>query len=82
MIHIHLWERWYDLEYDKFNYKIKRLYRHCHICDRWQKEIGGWYECEWGDSFLPEGVNQLIIEGVAKNIIKDIIMRQNSMKVE
>lgn len=80
MIHLHKWIVYYDLKYTELDYHINRTYRYCKICHKWQREHSSWYETSWEDSYIPEGVEDLIIEEKAKTIIKDINMKKNAQR--
>jgi hypothetical protein len=79
-IHIHRWKKYYDIFFGTVTYDIKRTYRHCWYCDRWQRyysdEYGGW----WEDSNTPKGLNSLLEVKYADIEIKKIKMERESME--
>lgn len=79
--HLHKWEKLFDLKllYTGESYRVARVYRHCVYCNKWQREEVLWTDSIWHDSYTPIGVENLIPEKEAKKIIKDRLMKQQSL---
>lgn len=82
MFHLHKWEELWDLKIEELSYSLKRVYRYCEKCGKWQRELNLWHENFWSNSDTPVGVAELISNKKAKKIIEKINRRKNAQLSE
>jgi|WetSurSiteA1Bulk_404760.scaffolds.fasta_scaffold01518_6 hypothetical protein len=80
-MHIHKWEQLWDVYFgaNPSKYEVERIYRHCLVCNKWQRYHSEWGEPSWEDSNEPLGTEYLISKKEAVTRIKKIEMYRESI---
>lgn len=80
-IHFHKWKKFWDVYfYPTPTYEVKRIYRHCSNCGKWQRKyVEQEGDVYWNNSNIPDRYDSLMIEKEAREKIKLVNMEKEAL---